>query len=132
MTEVFQGPLAGQKAVADGFVVAEWKDEGGESTSPRPIAPLHRHRRDDEAWYILEGRLGFSFDGREFEAGAGELVLSPPGVTHTYWNPGPDRCRYLLLMTPNLSAMLEALHELPDRNPESVRALFDRFDAELL
>jgi len=132
VTKFFQGPLAGQKAVADGFAVAEWKDEGGETASPRYIAPLHRHHRDDEAWYVLEGRLRFSFDGREFEAGAGELVLSPPGVAHTYWNPGPGRCRYLLLMTPNLSALLEALHELPDRNRETVAALFARFGAELL
>ena len=38
MTKPFHGPLAGQKAVADAFVIAEWKDEGGESESPRYIA----------------------------------------------------------------------------------------------
>jgi mannose-6-phosphate isomerase-like protein (cupin superfamily) len=129
---IFHGPLAGHKGVAGGFVIAEWKDEGGESDSPRYIAPLHRHQVDDEAWYILEGRMRFRMDERELEAGPGELVLSPPGVAHTFWNPGPGPVRYLLVMTPNISAMLNALHELPDRNRESVAELFARFGCELL
>jgi hypothetical protein len=43
--------------VSDSFVIADWSDPG---TDPgRPIAGLHLHRSDDEAWIVLEGRLGF-------------------------------------------------------------------------
>jgi len=41
----------------DGFMVAEWRDPGGPPGPPRLIAPLHLHRHDDEAWYVLEGTL---------------------------------------------------------------------------
>jgi mannose-6-phosphate isomerase-like protein (cupin superfamily) len=43
--------------ICDSFVVIEWTDPG---TAPgRPVAGLHVHREDDEAWYVLEGQLGF-------------------------------------------------------------------------
>jgi hypothetical protein len=43
--------------VSDSFVIADWTDPG---THPgRPIAGLHLHRSDDEAWIVLEGQLGF-------------------------------------------------------------------------
>jgi len=39
------------------FVIVEWTDPG---TQPgRPIAGLHLHREDDEACYVVDGRLGF-------------------------------------------------------------------------
>ena len=52
-------PLAGNAlgSVTASFVVAEWKDAGGPPGPPRWIAPLHLHRNDDEAWYVLEGTL---------------------------------------------------------------------------
>lgn len=34
---------------------------------------------------VTEGRLRFSEDDREGEAGAGELVLVGPGERHSYW-----------------------------------------------
>jgi mannose-6-phosphate isomerase-like protein (cupin superfamily) len=37
------------------FVIAEWQDAGGTTEQPRLIAPLHLHRSDGEAWYVLEG-----------------------------------------------------------------------------
>jgi mannose-6-phosphate isomerase-like protein (cupin superfamily) len=40
------------------FVVQEWRDEG-ETRRESPVAPLHVHHEEDEAWYVLEGRLGF-------------------------------------------------------------------------
>lgn len=43
--------------VCESFVVADWTDPG---THPgRPIAPPHIHRSDDEAWFVMSGRLGF-------------------------------------------------------------------------
>ena len=56
-------PADGVLGPADGgFVIAQWTDPGG---SPEPIAPLHVHLEDDEAWYVLEGTLGFRVGDHE-------------------------------------------------------------------
>jgi mannose-6-phosphate isomerase-like protein (cupin superfamily) len=112
---------------ASAFVVAEWRDRG-ETSAERPVAPLHVHRRDDEAWYVLEGRLGFRIGEAVLEAGVGEAVLAPKGVAHTYWNAGTGPARYLVVMTPRLAALIEELHE-PGAD---ARAVFARHDSELL
>src|SRR6266852_4437570 len=90
-------------SAAGNFVIAEWQDAGGVSAQPRFIAPLHLHHSDDEAWYVLEGVLRVKVGNDDVEVRAGSGVLVPCGTPHTYWNPGPDRVRYLLIMTPNFS-----------------------------
>ncbi len=116
----------------DGFVVAEWQDPGGETSKQRPIAPLHLHHQDDEIWYVLEGTLCVQIDEAEIEAHAGAAVLAPKGTPHTYWNAGPGRVRYLLVMTSNIYRLIQEIHTLHDRNPETLRTLFQKYDSELL
>lgn len=79
-------PLAGQilGSVDDDFVVAEWQDAGGVSATPRWIAPLHLHRNDDEAWYVLEGVLCVKVGDEDVELRAGSGVLVPRGTPHTH------------------------------------------------
>src|SRR5215469_1026406 len=96
-------PLLTGKALGTGsnsFVVAEWRDAGGTFDPPRLIAPRHVHFADDEAWYVLEGNLCVEMGDKEVEASAGAAVIVPRGTPHTYWNPGPQPVRYLLIMTP--------------------------------
>ena len=112
---------------AEGFVIAEWRD-GGETHAGRPVAPLHLHRGDDEAWYVLEGRLGFRIGDEVVEAGPGEAVLAPRGMAHTYWNAGGTPARYLVVMSPTVAALIEELHQ-PGSDP---RAAFAKHDSELL
>jgi mannose-6-phosphate isomerase-like protein (cupin superfamily) len=52
-------PIAGGiiSGSADGLVIAEWTDEGGSYDPPNYIAPVHVHHTDDEACYVLDGRL---------------------------------------------------------------------------
>src|SRR5258708_26934480 len=116
-------PLAGHVlgTSANDFVIAEWQDPGGVSEQPRFIAPLHLHRTDDEAWYVLEGTLRIKVGGDEVELRAGSGVLVPRGTPHTYWNPSPDRVRYLLIMTPNIFQLFQDIHALKDRTPASLR-----------
>src|SRR5437667_4962761 len=98
-------PLLSGKTIGsanDAFVMAEWQDAGGPIGEKRLIAPLHLHQHDDEAWYVLEGVLRIQMGDAEVEAQAGSAVLVPRRTPHTYWNPGPGRTRYLLLMTPNI------------------------------
>lgn len=116
---------------ADGFVIAEWQDAGG-AGEKRPIAPLHVHRRDDEAWYVLEGALRVQVGNSEVEASAGSAVFVPRGTPHTYWNAGPGRLRYLLVMTSNIYALIQEIHAATDRSPAALREIFRRHDSELL
>ena len=110
------------------LVLAEWVDPGGGHDPPRYIAPLHVHHADDEAWYVLEGTLGFRLGDDELEAPDGSAVLARRGVPHTYWNAGEVPARYILVLTSRIARLLEEIHE-----PEAdVQAIFARYDSEIL
>jgi mannose-6-phosphate isomerase-like protein (cupin superfamily) len=127
-------PLAGSVigAVGADFVIAEWKAAGGPTGPPRWIAPLHLHRTDDEAWYVLEGTLCVRVGNDVVEAKAGSAVFVPRGTTHTYWNPGPGLVRYLLVMTSNIYSLIQDIHAMTERSPAALKAVFERHDSELL
>jgi len=133
-SHTFSPPLAGNVigSSANDFVVAEWRDPGGSPGSPRYIAPRHLHHRDDEAWYVLENVLCVQAGDQVVEARAGSAVFVPRGTPHTYWNPSPNPTRYLLVMTPRIHELIQAIHALNDRTPASLAALFHKFDSELL
>ena len=65
---------------------------GGFSLVEHPMAPhalaapLHRHLREDEYSYVLEGRMGALLGDDVLEAGPGDLVFKPRGEWHTFWN----------------------------------------------
>ncbi|HEV2590489.1 MAG TPA: cupin domain-containing protein [Gaiellaceae bacterium] len=120
-------PLFRNDLVGTDFTIAEWVDHG-ESSAERPIAPLHRHLDDDEAWIVLEGRLGFIRGAERLEAGPGAAVLVPRGVAHSFWNAGDGAARYVIVMPARVAALVAAIHE-PGADP---RALFPRFASELL
>jgi hypothetical protein len=127
-------PLAGQTlgSINNDFVAAEWRDPGGPPGPPRLIAPVHLHRSDDEAWYVLEGSLHVKVGDQIVEAAAGSGVLVPKGTPHTYWNAGAGPTRYLLIMTANIYRLIQAIHAIPDRSAPLLRAVFEKFDSELL
>lgn len=114
------------------FVIAEWRDPGGESSQPRLIAPPHVHFKDDEAWYVLEGEICVQRGDEVVRAPAGAGVLVSRGTPHTYWNPGPGPARYLLIMTAGIHQLIQDIHELKDRTPERLAALFHQHASELV
>ena len=68
---------------------------------PRSIAaPLHRHHREDEYSFVLEGRMGALLGDEVVEAGPGDLVFKPRGQWHTFWNPADEPCRVLEIISP--------------------------------
>ena len=113
--------------VSDSFVIADWTDSG--SHPGRPIAGLHLHRSDDEAWFVLEGRLGFRVGDEEREVAAGESILVPRGTPHSFWNASTAPARYLLVMTPRIHRLIEALHA-GDRS--DFARIFEEHDSQLL
>lgn len=63
-------------------------------------APMHRHSREDEFSFIIEGRVWFHAAGQEVEAAAGDLVFKPRGEWHTFWNSSEKPARILELISP--------------------------------
>ena len=67
---------------------------------PRTLAaPLHRHEREDEYSYVLEGRMGALLGDEVVYAEAGDLVFKPRGQWHTFWNAGDGPCRILEIIS---------------------------------
>jgi mannose-6-phosphate isomerase-like protein (cupin superfamily) len=106
------------------FVLVEWTAEIGDHW----IAPLHVHHSDDESWYVLEGELGFRLGDEMVVASAGSAVVAPRGTAHTYWNAGEVEARYVLVMSPRIAQLIEAIHA-PGAD---IPALFAAHDSELL
>ncbi len=85
-----------------------WSEESGGSLSlvehPIPartlVAPLHRHSREDEYSYVLEGRMGAQLGEDVVFARPGSLVFKPRNQWHTFWNAGSEQCRILEIITP--------------------------------
>ena len=76
--------------ISDSFVIADWTDPGRHPG--RPIAGLHLHGSDDEAWIVLAGRLGFRVGEEEREVAAGDSLLVTPGPRLTpIGTPRPSR-----------------------------------------
>src|SRR5713226_6228426 len=117
-TPMVAPPLAGNVlgSIGDSFVIAEWKDAGGPPGPPRWIAPLHLHRNDDEAWYVLEGALCVRRGEDVVQAKAGSAVFVPRATQHTFCDPGPGLVRYLLVMTSNVYALIQEIHAMMDRS----------------
>ena len=134
MDRLFASPLAGATIAAPNasIVLVEWTDPGGGFDPPRYIAPLHLHRDDDEAWYVLSGVLRVRVGDRDVEVPAGGGVLVPRGTPHTYWNPSRGVTRYLLVMTPRIAGLIEAIHALARRDEETLAATFAEHESEYL
>ena len=116
-----QGGADPQPLVARGtsFSIEEWQGSGP--------SYLHVHHADDEAWHVLEGSLGFTFADSEVEATAGTTVFVPAGVAHTY--AASATARYLIILTPRLRDLIEALHGAPmQQHAEIMR----RYQSEVL
>ena len=103
-------------ATGQSFEIHEWRGSGPDY--------LHVHYSDDEAWHVLEGTLTFRFVDRQVEASAGTTVFVPAGVPHTYFVAG-ERTRYLIILTPRLRALIEALHSTPREQHQAVMKQFD-------
>jgi quercetin dioxygenase-like cupin family protein len=81
-------------------------DEGGdgvsvlESLAPQGDSPpLHVHRTEDEIFHILDGELRVRAGDADVRIGAGETILTPRGVPHTYRVESPAGARWLVITT---------------------------------
>ena len=71
-----------------------------EITPPGGGPPPHFHINDDEAFYVLEGRIAFFQNSRWEEVGEGGSAFVPRGQLHTFKNQGDKPARMLLSTSP--------------------------------
>jgi mannose-6-phosphate isomerase-like protein (cupin superfamily) len=65
----------------------------------RELEP-HVHADEDDAFYIVEGEMTFSFGDESATAPPGTFVLVPPGVEHGFRNDHPAPVRMLNIHAP--------------------------------
>ena len=125
--------------VRDRFMVSAHESGGGFSLvehlmPPRVLAaPLHRHNREDEYSYVLEGRVGAWLGGEEVFAGTGDLIFKPRGQWHTFWNAGDTPARVLEIISPGgFEVAFHEMHAFGDAlTPGALAEIADRYGVDV-
>ena len=131
--------LGAATAVRDRFVIDGQDSGGGFSLvehlmPPRALAaPLHRHGREDEYSFVLEGRVGAHFDGVEVFGNAGDLIFKPRGEWHTFWNAGDVPARILEIICPGgFEQAFREMHALGEAlDPAAMTAIAARYGVDV-
>jgi quercetin dioxygenase-like cupin family protein len=104
--------------------------------SPHALAaPLHKHTREYEYSYVLEGKMGALLGDDVVVAEAGDLVHKPRDQWHTFWNAGDEPCRILEIIAPagfeDFFRQLDDLGGALQAPPEELAALNERYGLEM-
>jgi mannose-6-phosphate isomerase-like protein (cupin superfamily) len=124
---------AGRDATRGAYAVRENMAPPGFAT-----VPLHIHRRAEEAFYVLSGRMAVLAAKRRVEVDAGSFVLIPRGTAHAIANPGAEAVRWLTVISPaEWSGWIEAEHDLllassGEPDPAALAAIHRRFALEII
>jgi mannose-6-phosphate isomerase-like protein (cupin superfamily) len=123
------------------FMIDGGESGGGFSLVEHPMsahalaAPLHKHTREDEYSYILQGRVGALLGDEVLEGGPGDLIFKPRNQWHTFWNAGEEPARILEILSP--AGFEKFFKELSDlggpmqAGPEKMGELCARYQLEL-
>ncbi|MGN6871252.1 MAG: cupin domain-containing protein [Solirubrobacteraceae bacterium] len=98
-------------------------------------APLHRHMREDEYSYVLEGRVGALLGDETLIGSPGDLIFKPRGQWHTFWNAGDDPARIRETISPagfeRFFSTLVELGGVTGAEPEALADLCARYELEM-
>lgn len=81
----------------------------GHFEGPEP----HTHSDHTDSFYVLEGEVEFTVEGRRFTGGPGTFVSAPPGVEHSFGKRGPGSARLLNIHAPD-AGFADDLREMSD------------------
>jgi hypothetical protein len=103
---------------------------------PRSLAaPLHRHLREDEYTFVLQGRVGALLGDEVLVAQPGDLVWKPRNQWHTFWNAGDEPASILEIISPagfeHFFDELLGLGGALQADPVEMAALCARYDLEM-
>jgi quercetin dioxygenase-like cupin family protein len=62
--------------------------------------PPHVHSREEESFYVLEGEITFTIDGKTVVATTGTFANMPVGVSHSFRNASNKPARMILSVAP--------------------------------
>ena len=62
--------------------------------------PPHVHSREEEGFYVLEGEITFTIDGKRLVATAGMFANMPVGVPHSFKNESGRPAKMLISLAP--------------------------------
>jgi quercetin dioxygenase-like cupin family protein len=104
--------------------------------SPHALAaPLHRHTREDEYSYVLEGRVGALLGDDVLVGSPGDLIFKPRNQWHTFWNAGDEPARILEIIAPagfeRFFAELVDLGGVTEAEPQTLAELCARYELEM-
>ena len=132
-----EGPYTDLASVGVRFMIWTEESGGGFSLVEHPIAPrtlcapLHKHSREDEYSFVLEGRMGALLGDDVVEAGPGDLVFKPRNQWHTFWNAGDEPCRILEIISPGgFEHYFRELGAAGEPTPELMGELSQRYGIE--
>jgi quercetin dioxygenase-like cupin family protein len=98
-------------------------------------APLHRHTREDEYSFVLEGSVGALLGDEVLIGQPGDLIFKPRGQWHTFWNAGDEPARILEIISPagfeRFFAELVDLGGVAQAQPEILAELCERYELEM-
>ena len=57
----------------------------------------HRHKTQEEIYYVIAGRLQFKLDDEIIDVDGGSAVRVSPEVVRSVWNEGPDDAELLIV-----------------------------------
>jgi quercetin dioxygenase-like cupin family protein len=70
---------------------------------PRHVIALeHLHPRQEERFQVISGTVRGRMEGKDQQATQGQLVVTPPGMPHVWWNEGPEEAHLLVEFRPAL------------------------------
>jgi quercetin dioxygenase-like cupin family protein len=126
-------------AVRDRFMISGKESGGGFALvehlmPPKALAaPLHRHSKEDEYSYVLEGRVGTLLGDEEVYGEVGDLIFKPRGQWHTFWNAGDTAARILEIISPGgFEECFLEMHALgDDLNPTTMAEIAVRYGVEV-
>ena len=88
------------------FVIRRWDLE----PYPGDQAPVHVHHASDEGFCVLDGQLEVLVGQGRRTLRAGEHLVVPAGAAHTFATVGEQGAAVLAVMTPEVDALVSALH----------------------
>lgn len=98
-------------------------------------APLHRHTREDEYSYVLEGRIGALLGDDVLVGSPGDLIFKPRNQWHTFWNAGDEPARILEIISPagfeRFFGELVDLGGVTEAEPQTLAELCARYELEM-
>ena len=98
-------------------------------------APMHRHGREDEYSYVLEGSIGALLGDSVVIGKPGDLIFKPRNQWHTFWNAGDKPARILEIISPagfeNFFRELVDMGGVAKAPPQALGELCGRYELEM-